>query len=50
MFELIAAASDSAWRPVFSRVCAAARHFAESITRGVPVSVYLVSYEKEVMA
>jgi len=50
MFELIAAASGSARRPVFSRVCAAAKDFAESITRGVPVSVYLVSYEKEVMA
>jgi len=50
MFELIAAASGSARRPVFSHVCAAAKDFAESITRGVPVSVYLVSYEKEVMA
>jgi cobalt-precorrin-5B (C1)-methyltransferase len=50
VFELIAAASGSAWRPVFSRVCAAAKDFAESITRGVPVSVYLVSYEKEVVA
>jgi len=50
MFELIAAAPGGTWRPVFSHVCAAARRFAESITHGVPVSVYLVSYEKEVMA
>jgi cobalt-precorrin-5B (C1)-methyltransferase len=50
MFELIADGPGGARRPVFSRVCAAARDFAESITRGVPVSVYLVSYKKEVMA
>jgi cobalt-precorrin-5B (C1)-methyltransferase len=50
MFELIADGSGGTWRPVFSRVCGAAKDFAESITRGVPVSVYLVSYKKEVMA
>ncbi len=49
IFDLIAV-SSSARPPVFWRVCAAARRFAESITRGVPVSAYLVSYEKEVVA
>ena len=50
MFGLIADSSGGTSQPVFSRVCGAAKEFAESITRGVPVSVYLVSYKKEVMA
>jgi cobalt-precorrin-5B (C1)-methyltransferase len=50
MFALVAAASSATWPPVFLRVCAAARHFAESITRGVPVSACLISYEGEVAA
>ena len=49
MFELIADGSGGTLR-LFSRVCAAAKDFAESITLGVPVSVYLVSYKKEVVA
>jgi cobalt-precorrin-5B (C1)-methyltransferase len=50
MFALIAAAAGGACGPLLARVCAEARCFAESITRGVPVSAYLVSYEKEVVA
>ncbi len=50
MFALIAAASGGACPPVFIRVCAAARRFAESFTHGVPVSACLVSYEGEVVA
>ncbi len=50
MFDLIGAAPAGACRPLFSRVCAEARRFAESITCGVPVSVCLVSYKGEVIA
>ncbi len=49
IFELIADGSGGTRRPL-ARVCAAAKDFAESITLGVPVSVYLVSYKKEVIA
>lgn len=50
MLEAIRETPEETWRPLLSRVCRAARDFAESITDGVPVSVYLVSYEGEIMA
>ncbi len=49
IFDLIAASGDTR-RPVFRRVCTAAKHFAESMSGGIPVSAYLVSYEREVVA
>ena len=35
---------------VFEKVCAAARHYAESLTGGIPVAAHLVSYEGEIIA
>jgi cobalt-precorrin-5B (C1)-methyltransferase len=34
----------------FSRVCIAAKHYAEKLTGGVPVTVHLVSYEGDILA
>jgi cobalt-precorrin-5B (C1)-methyltransferase len=48
MFDLISTPSGSTCRQL-ARVCAEAKHFAESITCGVPVSAYLVSYKGEVI-
>ncbi|MHB8880900.1 MAG: cobalt-precorrin-5B (C(1))-methyltransferase CbiD [Thermodesulfovibrionales bacterium] len=35
---------------ILSSVCAAAKQFAESFTNGVPVTIYLISYEGTVIA
>ncbi len=35
---------------ILSNVCAAAKQFAESFTNGIPVTIYLISYEGTVIA
>jgi hypothetical protein len=35
---------------ILSSVCAAAKQFAESFTNGIPVTIYLISYEGTVIA
>ncbi len=37
-------------RPAFRKVCSAAKRYAESICRGVPVKSHLVSYNGEIIA
>ena len=48
--DFIAADGQTAHKPVFSLLCAAARRYAESVTEGLPVCVHLVSYNGEVIA
>ncbi len=50
MLDTICSSPAGAHRPILPEVCSAARRYAESLTAGVPVHVYLVSYEGEIIA
>jgi cobalt-precorrin-5B (C1)-methyltransferase len=50
ILDVINSSSPGRYRPLLSRVCEAARRYAESITNGIPIVAHLVSYEGEIIA
>ncbi|WP_333652686.1 cobalt-precorrin-5B (C(1))-methyltransferase CbiD [Dissulfurispira sp.] len=49
VFDFIQSAFSVQQSAIFSKVCSAARKYAESITSGLPVIAHLVSYEGEIV-
>jgi len=49
VFDFIQSALSVQQSAIFSKVCSAARKYAESITSGLPVIAHLVSYEGEII-
>ncbi|PIW89743.1 MAG: cobalt-precorrin-5B (C(1))-methyltransferase [Nitrospirae bacterium CG_4_8_14_3_um_filter_44_28] len=50
IFEFISASRITHHASLFLKVCAAAKKYAEGIAKEIPVDVYLVSYEGEIIA
>jgi cobalt-precorrin-5B (C1)-methyltransferase len=50
ILDILLASSTDDTRAVLTKVCAAAKHYAESFTGGIPVTTYLISYEGTVIA
>jgi cobalt-precorrin-5B (C1)-methyltransferase len=50
MFEVVSSLDADAYRSLLLKVCSKAQRYAESITEGIPVTVHLVSYEREIIA
>ncbi|MBA4374532.1 MAG: cobalt-precorrin-5B (C(1))-methyltransferase [Thermodesulfovibrio sp.] len=50
ILDLLLASPTNNTGAILSSVCAAAKQFAESFTNGIPVTIYLISYEGTVIA
>ena len=50
IFDLIHSVFNNQQSTIFTKVCSAAKKYAEGISSGIPVMPHLVSYEGEIIA